>query len=194
VCLYPVRHIEQSRALHGDRPACGRRSGCRSLAAQRPAEMKSVMAPAMSAMATTSCTMNPAPPKNTAATGVQPTKRMPRSSRIMPKKIFRKVIIIHESSTTAGVRQQVASCSVTRCDGTGRVCRIGVLRREQSVIGQCMQLPGDSLAPHRCAVAGCQHTRFQPGQNSYRLFRARPIPCRVPRWPGDPLPAPPQNP
>ena len=124
-----VEAVEQRRGSRADRLYCGRQSGYRSLPAQRPAEMKRVMAPAMTAMATISCTMNPAPPKNTAATGVQLTKRTPRSSRIMPKKTFRKVIIIHESSTTAGARQQIACCSVTRCDGTGRVCRIGVRER-----------------------------------------------------------------
>lgn len=55
--------------------------------------MNRVIAPAIRAMATISCTMKPAPPKNTAATGVQATKRTPRTSRIMPKKIFRKVTI-----------------------------------------------------------------------------------------------------
>lgn len=64
--------------------------------------MNRAIAPAIRAMATINCTMNPAPPKNSPATGEQATKRTPRTIRIMPKKTFRKVTILDESSTDVG--------------------------------------------------------------------------------------------
>ena len=57
-----------------------------------------VIAPAIKAITTMTCTMNPTPPKNIAARGEQAAKRRPNTSRIIPKKIFRKVPIVHKPS------------------------------------------------------------------------------------------------